>query len=341
MVQSGGAREAEADAARSDGARLPGLLVRFSHMMKLVLRCNQHTVSIYNGAMGNLPSWPWGLCGRFLARRAKADREGSPHCCSIGGVEELTVKRLRGFATRNLGLAEHVLPGPGSIKTLCVKDMRNAELLELLRAGSKSSHILILIWLSGSWDILLEIITEQMRSSVEFQLEKVCVTYRRLKAVGRWSNLQVLFLVKPTECTNQWLLAVASGCSPLRKLHLDVMKSSRVGHEGLLMVARKCEQLQKLVIIGVSPTTATLRLLASICPGLERLATCTSEIFGDPELCIADKCLALRKLCIKGCLISNREMEASVSGCPSLVKMKVKKCRAGGGGGGGTPASVW
>ena len=36
---------------------------------------------------------------------------------------------------------------------------------------------------------------------------------------------------------------------------------------------------------------------------------------------------ALKKLCIKGCPVSDHGMEALASGCPNLVKVKVKKCK--------------
>ena len=247
-------------------------------------------------------------------------------------LEDLTVKRLRGFVCIPL---EPVLPGSCNILRLCVKELPNAQLLGPLIAGSKSLHTLILSRVPGNWDVLLEFITEHMTSLVEFHMEKVCVSDRGLKAVARWTNLQVLHLVKPTECTNNGLSAIANGCQLLRKLHVDVPKNSRVGDEGLLTVARRCKCLQELVIIGLNATTTSLSLLASECSGLERLAICTSDTFGDLELsCIANKCLALKKLCIKSCPISDRGMEALVAGCPSLVKMKVKKCRAV------TPASV-
>ncbi|XP_024400612.1 F-box protein At1g47056 [Physcomitrium patens] len=361
-VEGQGRQRLTLHASAELGCALPGLLERFPHITKLVLKCDRRTVSIDDGALvlvGRLCQQLQkvklkackGLSDRGLEEFAElvsgSLRTFSCGSCQFGprginavlqqceNLEELTVKRLRGFIMGNPGPAEHVLPGPCSIKRLCVKDLPNAQLLGPLIAGSKSLHTLILSRVPGNWDILLEIITEHTTSPVEFHMEKVCVTDRGLKAVARWSNLQVLYLVKPTECTNHGLSAVASGCPLLRKLHVDVMKSSRVGDEGLLMVARKCRHLQELVIIGVSATTASLSLVASECPGLERLAICTSETFGDPELsCIADKCLALKKLCIKGCPISDRGMEALVSGCPNLVKMKVKKCRMV------TPASV-
>jgi len=40
------------------------------------------------------------------------------------------------------------------------------------------------------------------------------------------------------------------------------------------------------------------------------------------------KCIALKKLCIKSCPVSNQGLEALANGCPSLVKVKLKKCRA-------------
>ena len=49
---------------------------------------------------------------------------------------------------------------------------------------------------------------------------------------------------------------------------------------------------------------------------------------GDPEIsCIAAKCVALKKLCIKSCPVSDQGMEALGNGCPNLVKVKVKKCK--------------
>lgn len=37
--------------------------------------------------------------------------------------------------------------------------------------------------------------------------------------------------------------------------------------------------------------------------------------------------MALKKLCIKSCPVSDYSMEALASGCPNLVKVKVKKCK--------------
>nr|GFB19940.1 F-box protein SKIP2-like [Tanacetum cinerariifolium] len=52
------------------------------------------------------------------------------------------------------------------------------------------------------------------------------------------------------------------------------------------------------------------------------------ETIVDSEIsCIAFKCVALKKLCIKGCPISDKGIEAFTWGCPNLIKIKVKKCR--------------
>jgi len=68
--------------------------------------------------------------------------------------------------------------------------------------------------------------------------------------------------------------------------------------------------------------------LASNCHVLERLALCGSTTVGDAELsCIAAKCYSLKKLCIKGCPVSDQGMQSLISGCPMLVKVKVKRCR--------------
>ena len=55
---------------------------------------------------------------------------------------------------------------------------------------------------------------------------------------------------------------------------------------------------------------------------------CGSDSVGDTEIsCIAAKCVALKKLCIKSCPVSDQGMEALANGCPNLVKVKVKKCK--------------
>ncbi|KAG8100982.1 hypothetical protein GUJ93_ZPchr0298g29134 [Zizania palustris] len=65
---------------------------------------------------------------------------------------------------------------------------------------------------------------------------------------------------------------------------------------------QKDAQTCKLVLIGVNPTVQSLRMLGEHCRSLERLALCGCETVGDAEIiCLAERCVALKKLCIKGC----------------------------------------
>ncbi|KAF5735265.1 SKP1 INTERACTING PARTNER 2 family protein [Tripterygium wilfordii] len=118
-------------------------------------------------------------------------------------------------------------------------------------------------------------------------------------------------------------------CKKLRKLHIDGWRTNRIGDEGLIAIAKHCSNLVELVLIGVNATHLSLATIAANCQKLERLALCGSSTIGDAEIvCIATKCMKLKKLCVKGCAISNIGVKALGSGCPDLVKVKVKKCRA-------------
>ncbi|KAF5725690.1 F-box protein SKIP2 [Tripterygium wilfordii] len=118
-------------------------------------------------------------------------------------------------------------------------------------------------------------------------------------------------------------------CKQLRKLHIDGWRTHRIGDEGLIAIANHCSDLVELVLIGVNATYLSLSAIAANCQKLERLALCGSSTIGDAEIgCIAAKCMALKRLCIKGCAISDIGVKALGSGCPDLVKVKVKKCRA-------------
>ncbi|KAE8715660.1 putative Mannose-P-dolichol utilization defect 1 protein [Hibiscus syriacus] len=142
---------------------------------------------------------------------------------------------------------------------------------------------------------------------------------------GDWDKV---FPLMVDRCTNAGVGAVAGKCKLLRKLHTDGWKTNRIGDQGLIAVANSCLNLQELVLIGVNPTNICLEMLASNCQNLERLALCGSDTVGDAEIsCIAAKCIALKKLCIKSCRVSDHGMEALASGCPNLIKVKLKKCR--------------
>eukprot|EP00250_Pteridium_aquilinum_P013380 c21308_g1_i1 orf=418-1977(+) len=331
---------------------LPLIFARFSNITKLALRGDRKTTSISDKALF--------LVGRHctLLRKLKIKgcrqltddgidlfarvssstlRKLSCGTCSFGArgvnaivnhctlLEDLTVKRLRGLVE---GPAEFIGPGCGTIRRLCLKELFNAQLFGPLIAGSKSLHTLMICRNSGNWDSLLSIITEHVPSLVELHMERLKLTDKGLQAVSRCTQLEVLYVVKTPECTNLGLSAIADGCKRLRKLHIDGWKSNRIGDDGLIALAMKCRDLQEVVLIGINATAASLGLMASNCLNLERLALCNSESVGDLELsCITTKCHALKRLCVKGCAISDEGMRGLVSGCPRLIKVKVKKCR--------------
>lgn len=331
---------------------LPSIFMRFDHIVKLALRGDRKTASISDQALSligrhctHLSKLKIKACKQisdegvdlFARIRGSTLRKLSCGSCIFGArginsivrhctlLEDLTVKRLRGLVD---GPTEFIGPGSSTIRRLCLKDLVNAQLFGPLIAGSKNLHTLMICRNRGNWDKLLEIITEHVHGLVELHMERLQVSDKGLQAVSRCARLEVLYVVKAPECTNYGLSAIANGCKGLKKLHVDGWKSSRIGDEGLLALATKCRDLQEVVLIGINATATSLGLMASNCLGLERLALCNSESVGDLELsCIAMKCSALKRLCIKGCAISDEGMKGLASGCPRLAKVKVKKCR--------------
>ncbi|KAF2309776.1 hypothetical protein GH714_005047 [Hevea brasiliensis] len=243
-------------------------------------------------------------------------------------LEELSVKRLRGITDG--AAAEPIGPGlaASSLKTICLKELYNGQCFGPLIIGSKNLRTLKLFRCSGDWDKLLPVIADRVNSMIEIHLERLQVSDVGLAAISNCLDLEILHLVKTPECTDLGLVSVAESCKLLRKLHIDGWKANRIGDDGLIAVAKNCPRLQELVLIGVNPTKNSLEMLASNCQNLERLALCGSDTVGDAEIsCIAAKCIALKKLCVKSCPISDHGMEALAGGCPNLVKVKVKKCR--------------
>ncbi|GLJ28071.1 hypothetical protein SUGI_0551130 [Cryptomeria japonica] len=338
--------------ARSDiSTAIPGLFSRFDHVTKLALRCDRKMVSINDDALIQIGIY----CRNIQKLKLKACRELSDagveefakRCsnltklscgsCTFGakgmnailkycvGLEELSVKRLRGLAEGNV---EAIGPGCAKLKRICLKELYNGKYFGPLIAGSKNLNTLKLFRCSGDWDKLLEVITDHVNGLVEVHLERLQVSDRGLMAISKCLGLEILHLVKTPECTDIGLISIANACKSLRKLHIDGWKTNRIGDEGLSAVARRCSNLQELVLIGLNPTSTSLDLLASNCLSLERLALCGSDTIGDREIgCISAKCVALKKLCIKGCPVSDEGIEYLIGGCPKLVKIKVKKCR--------------
>ncbi|XP_052204668.1 F-box protein At1g47056-like [Diospyros lotus] len=332
--------------------QIPSLFSRFDAVAKLALRCDRRSVSLDDDALilislrcRNLTRLKLRGCRQVtdvgmagFAKNCKGLKKFSCGSCIFGvkgmnalldhcsALEELSVKRLRGI---NDGV-EPIGPGvaASSLKSICLKELYNGQCFGPLIVGAKNLKALKLLRCLGDWDRLLEMVANRNNSLVEIHLERLQVSDVGLMAISNCSNIEILHLVRTPECTNCGVVSVAERCKLLRKLHIDGWRTNRIGNEGLIAIAKHCSNLQELVLIGVNPTSISLEALATNCQKLERLALCGSETIGDAEiLCIASKCVALKKLCIKGCPVTDQGIEAFAWGCPNLVKIKVKKCQ--------------
>ncbi|KAL4577460.1 hypothetical protein LXL04_013569 [Taraxacum kok-saghyz] len=333
---------------------IPSLFSRFDSITKLGLRCDRRSVSITDDAIilisfrcPNLTRLKLRGCREItdvgmalLAKNCKGLKKFSCGSCMFGAkgfnalldncssLEELSVKRLRSIndsgATEPIGSCA----AASSLNSICLKELYNGQLFGPLISNSKKLKTLKLLRCLGDWDKSLEIIAASDSSLVEVHLERLHVSDTGLSALSNCPNLEILHIVKTPECTNTGLIAVAEHCKYLRKLHIDGWRTNRIGDEGLLAIAKQSKNLQELVLIGINPTSISLEAIATNCQKLERLALCGSETISDSEIsCIASKCIALKKLCIKGCPVSDEGVEAFAWGCPNLMKIKVKKCR--------------
>ncbi|XP_022715225.1 F-box protein At1g47056-like [Durio zibethinus] len=333
---------------------IPSIFSRFDAVTKLALKCDRRSVSIGDEALvqisercRNLTRLKLRACRELtdtgmsaFAKNCRGLKKLSCGSCTFGAkgmnavldncpaLEELSVKRLRGLTD---GLAVEPI-GPGvaakALKTISLKELYNGQCFGPLIIGAKNLKSLKLFRCSGDWDKIFPLIVDRVTGMVEIHMERIQVSDVGLAAIANCLNLEILHLVKTPECTNFGLGAVAEKCKLLRKLHIDGWKANRIGDQGLIAVALSCPNLQELVLISVNPTKLSLEMLASNCQNLERLALCGSDTVGDAEIsCIAVKCIALKKLCIKSCPVSDHGMEALASGCPNLVKVKLKKCR--------------
>ncbi|RLM73572.1 F-box protein SKIP2-like [Panicum miliaceum] len=350
------------DARAGLGHAAPALFARFAAVTKLALRSARGSGAdslADDGAAAAAAALPSDRLARLklrglqqlsdtglssLAAAAPALRKLSVASCTFGPkafvavlqacplLEDLSVKRLRGLpdtAGAASAITEEIkFPQALSLRSVCLKDLYSALCFVPLVASSPNLRTLKILRCSGAWDLPLEVITARAPGLVELHLEKLQVGDRGLAALSACRNLEVLFLVKTPECTDSGIISVAEKCHKLCKLHIDGWRTNRIGDFGLMAVARGCPDLQELVLIGVNPTVLSLRMLGEHCRALERLALCGCETVGDAEIiCLAERCAALKKLCIKGCPVSDRGMEALNGGCPSLVKVKLKRCR--------------
>ncbi|KAJ8764407.1 hypothetical protein K2173_006147 [Erythroxylum novogranatense] len=331
---------------------IPSIFERFDSVTKLALRCDRKSISLNDDALmiiavrcRNITRLKLRGCREItdlgmaaLAQNCKSLKKLSCGSCTFGAkgmnavldhcttLEELSIKRLRGI----FEAAELISAGAASssLKSICLKDLVNGQSFEPLVIGCENLKTLRISRCSGDWDRVLQTIGNGKRSLVEIHLEKLQVSDVGLLAISKCLNVEILHIVKTPECSNLGLVSVAQSCKQLRKLHIDGWRINRIGDEGLIAIAEHCLNLQELVLIGVNATHLSLMAIAANCRKLERLALCGSVSIGDSEIaCIAAKCVALKKLCIKGCAISNVGIEALAWGCPNLVKVKVKKCK--------------
>lgn len=330
---------------------LPCIFNRFDSVTKLALRCDRQSYSLSDEALvmisircSNLTRVKLRGCREItdlgmesFARNCKNLRKLSCGSCDFGPkglnamlehfkvLEELSVKRISGFLHES---AEPIqLRSSSSLRSICLKELVNGLVFESLCATRTLKKLRIIRCL-GNWDRVLEMNGDGNSSLTEIHLERVQVSDVGLSAISKCPNLETLHIVKTPECSNLGLASVVERCKLLRKLHIDGWRTNRISDGGLMAVAKHCLNLQELVLIGVNATHISLNAIASNCKKLERLALCGSGTIGDTEIgCIAEKCVALRKFCIKGCLISDVGIKALALGCPKLVKLKVKKCR--------------
>lgn len=344
--------------ARSDVSPfLPALLCRFSSVSVLSLKCSRKIVSIDDLALSRIPTLLASLKKLKLKGCIDVTDEGlhafSLHrpllltklsfaSCGFGAgglislisncpsLQDLTLKRLRKLDAQNVPLSfDH----PHRLERLCIKDLHNARLFIPLLAASKTLKALVVCRSSGNWDPLLESLQRGGATSVsEIQMENVQMGDPGLVAISAsCPDLEVLYLSRASDCTDDGVSAIANSCRKLRKLHIDAWSrfgSRTIGDDGVLSIATRCSNLQEVVLMGIPVTVGSFNMFASNCPVLERMAICNTDTVGDSELAvIASKFTALKKLCIKNCPISDTGVKAVGEGCPSLVKLKVKRCR--------------
>ncbi|KAL8231273.1 hypothetical protein R6Q57_001051 [Mikania cordata] len=333
---------------------ISSIFSRFDSVTKLSLRCDRKSVSVDDSGLilislrcRKLTRLKLRGCREItdigmaaLAKNCKELKKFSCGSCLFGSkgmnalldncssIEELSVKRLRSLTDG--GAAEPICPGAAalSIKSIHLKELYHGQLFGPLISSAKKLKTLKLLRCLGDWDRVLEPFGDSDNSLVEVHLERIQVSDVGLSALSNCSNLEILHIVKTPDCTNFGVIAVAGNCKYLRKLHIDGWKTNRIGHDALISIAKHSANLQELVLIGINPTSISLEAIAMNCQKLERLALCGSETIADGEIsCIASKCIALKKICIKGCPVSDEGIEAFAWGCPNLIKIKVKKCK--------------
>ncbi|XP_043713203.1 F-box protein At1g47056-like [Telopea speciosissima] len=233
-------------------------------------------------------------------------------------LQELYVVNLGGLTE------DSSVIGPGvaaySLKKICIKGIHNGQCFGPLIIGSKNLKTLEISLCYGDWDQILEAMAEErVTGLVEVHLKTIRFTDVALAALSNCSNLKILHLINIYYCKNVKLIG---------QLYIN---GGKIGDEGLTAIAKRCPNLEELVLSGVNPTCLSLGVVATNCQNLERLALCRSNTIGDAEIsCIAAaQCIGLKHLVIMDCPgVTHHGMEALLTtGCPNLVKVNVWNCK--------------
>lgn len=242
-------------------------------------------------------------------------------------LQHLSIKRLRGGDG-----AEMIDTGIAgtNLRSIKLKNLyNNSFFFGALITQSKNLTTLKISSCSGSnWDGLLNAVARRKNLLTEIHLHKLHVTDSGLTAVSKCSKLKSFHLAKAPDCSDDGIAAIANNCKHLKKLHIDGCRSNRIGDIGLMEIANSSVELVELVLVGVSPSSESLRAVAASCRKLESLELCGSKAIGDDEIvCVAESFRELKKLRIKRCGVTDCGVEALAKGCPNLERVKVEKCR--------------
>lgn len=344
---------------------LPSILSRFSSLAALHLHCDRHSPDpgLGDGDLLLLARLCPNLAALHLrACRALTDdglasfaaaaagprlRDLSLASCGFGpaglkavlgrcpALEHLSLNSLRGFNAAGgfVPVGSDSSAAAASLRSLSLTKLYDGHCFSPLILAAENLGSLKLVHCSGDWDnVLITLADRRPRSTLtEIHLEQLPIRDRGLRAIAACCpNLETLRLIKTLKCTDAGVAAIAEGCKLLRDLYIDGGKArSMGGDESLGAVGDHCPNLQKLSLVEVRPTAASLAVVGGKCRKLERLAVWRCETLGDAEMaCIAAKCGALKEMSIKECGgVSDRGLMELGWGCPRLEWLTVKKCR--------------
>ncbi|KAG6383430.1 hypothetical protein SASPL_156816 [Salvia splendens] len=353
VVEGQNRRRLALNASSRVTALLPSLLTRFDSLTSLSLHCTRTSTSINDHALIlvsqrclNLSLLNLRRCREVspvgilaLAQNCKSLNKFSCTSCTFGdkgmsallnnssSLEELSVKRLRGIKD---GEGYELNPGVAGprLRSLKLKKLYNGQCFSRLVTESKNLTNLKISSCLGNWDGIIRAAMSKNNVFKQIHLEKIQVSDVALFAISKCSSLEEFKLANAPDFSNEGISAIVNKCKLLRKLHIDGCRSNHIGDSSMMAIAESSANLVKLVLVGVCLTSESLTAIASSCEKLETLALCGSRTVGDHEIsCVASRCMALRKLCIKRCSVTDAGIEAVANGCPNLVRIKVEKCR--------------